>query len=162
MVELEYKTCSHVVDSWEKLRLVPNYQEVAGVLIFRKFFQSTPKALQVFTFGRDRDEADEKLFKSQRLILHAKHYCAMVDRAVGLLGPDSELLAEALLELGEKHSKFGVESSFYPPMGLALIETLEDILGADVFTEEIKHSWFECYQSLALEMMRATKGKRSR
>jgi nitric oxide dioxygenase len=82
----------------------------------------------------------------------------MVDRAIGLLGPDIELLTEILIELGEQHSKFGVEACFYPPMGQALIQTMEKQLGKK-FTPEIKDAWLECYQALAYDMMRAKNAK---
>jgi hemoglobin-like flavoprotein len=78
----------------------------------------------------------------------------MVDRAIGLLGPDIELLTDILIELGEKHNKFGVKPSYYPPMGQALIKTMEDMLG-DKFTQEIKDAWLETYQALAYDMIRA-------
>jgi methyl-accepting chemotaxis protein len=78
----------------------------------------------------------------------------MVDRAIGLLGPDIELLTEILLQLGEKHHHFGVKPSYYPPMGQALINTMADMLG-DKFTREIKDAWLETYQALAYDMIRA-------
>jgi len=34
--ELSYNTISHVIESWEKLRRVKNYEEVAGTLLFQR------------------------------------------------------------------------------------------------------------------------------
>jgi hemoglobin-like flavoprotein len=121
--------------------------------IFPRFFEMEPKAAEVFSFG-DGTKLDEDFYKSPRLTRHATHYMIMVDRAVGLLGPDIELLTDILLELGNSHFKFGVQASFYPPMGSALIATLANMLG-DKFTHEIKDSWLECYQALAYDMIRA-------
>ena len=112
-----------------------------------------PEAADVFSFGHG-DDLDDEFYKSPRLIRHAVHYMTMVDRAIALLGPDIELLTEILLELGANHQKFGVKSSFYPPMGQSLIMTLEKML-KDQFTPEIKDSWLECYQALAYDMIRA-------
>jgi hemoglobin-like flavoprotein len=78
----------------------------------------------------------------------------MVDRAINLIGPDIDLLTEILLELGEKHDKFGVKPSYYPPMGQALIITMADMLG-DKFTPDIKDACIETYQALAYVMIRA-------
>jgi hemoglobin-like flavoprotein len=109
----------------------------------------------VFSFGEGH-VVDEELFKSKRLIRHAEHYMNMVDRAINLLGPDIELLTDIMLELGQQHYKFGVEASFYPPMGVALLEVLQKFLG-DSFTEEMKNSWLETYQALAYDMIRSKK-----
>ena len=78
----------------------------------------------------------------------------MLDDAINMLGPDVELLTEVMTQLGEQHSSYGVEPSFYPPMGSALIETLNELLGND-FSEEMRDAWFECYQEISLDMMRA-------
>jgi nitric oxide dioxygenase len=83
---------------------------------------------------------------------------AMVDRAIALLGPDIELLTDILMELGRQHLKFGVEASFYPPMGQALIHTMEEMLG-DKFVSSAKDAWLECYTALAYDMIRAKHSK---
>ena len=36
MHEIDYKTLSIVIESWEKLRRMDNYEEKAGVALFRK------------------------------------------------------------------------------------------------------------------------------
>jgi hypothetical protein len=36
VVELTYQTVSSVVESWEALRRIPDYEEKAGILIFQK------------------------------------------------------------------------------------------------------------------------------
>jgi hemoglobin-like flavoprotein len=79
----------------------------------------------------------------------------MIDRALGLLGPDIELLTEIMLELGKQHRSFGVETSYYPIMGRALLQTLEEILG-DKFKPAYKESWLEVYQALSYDMIRRT------
>eukprot|EP00980_Cylindrotheca_fusiformis_P015357 scaffold4306_cov154-Cylindrotheca_fusiformis.AAC.3 len=119
-----------------------------------RFFALEPRAIKVFSFGRDIVKPDDALMESQLVRDHAKSYVRMVDRAVDMLGPDVELLTEILLDLGVNHSRFGVEVSFYPPMGQALILTLEEMLG-DKFTTEKKESWLECYAALSYAMMRA-------
>jgi hypothetical protein len=123
------------------------------MLLSKSFFDLEPRAAKVFSFGKDV-ELNEDFFKSPRLVNHAKHYISMVDRALDLLGPDIELLTEILLDLGRSHSRFGVEASFYPPMGQALIRTMEEMLG-DTYTPAIKDAWVKCYQALAYDMIRA-------
>lgn len=114
-----------------------------------------PRAAAVFNFGKTED-LDDEFFKSPKLVRHAAHYMNMVDRAINLLGPDIELLTDILLELGEQHYAFGVEPSFYPPMGAALLKVLQKFIG-DKFTDEVKDAWLETYQALAYDMIRAKK-----
>ena len=40
---------------------------------------------------------------------HAKYFIQMIDKALGMLGPDIELLTEILMDLGQKHVRFGVK-----------------------------------------------------
>ena len=136
-----FETVSHIIDSWEAVRRIYDYEEIAGVLLFKKFFKLEPSAKKIFHFngsssrskgskGYDNDDEDELLFyQSPKLIRHAKYFIQMIDKALQLLGPDSELLTTMLKQLGQKHVKFGVTSKMYPPMGIALLETVEELLG---------------------------------
>ena len=118
-----FDTVSHIIDSWEAVRRINDYDEVAGVLLFKKFFKLEPSAKKIFHFNGsssrskgskgcyDNDDEDELLFyQSPKLIRHAKYFIQMIDKALQLLGPDSELLTTMLKELGQKHVKFGVTS----------------------------------------------------
>ena len=73
-----------------------------------------------------------------------------------MLGPDIDLLSEILLELGEKHQSFGVQTTMYPMMGDALIEMLEDILKED-FTPPLREAWKEIYTEISHDMIAAQK-----
>ncbi len=35
--ELSYNVTSHVIESWEQLRRIKNYEEVAGVVLFKRY-----------------------------------------------------------------------------------------------------------------------------
>jgi hypothetical protein len=35
--ELSYNTTSHVVASWEQVRRIKNYEEVAGAVLFQRY-----------------------------------------------------------------------------------------------------------------------------
>mmetsp|Transcript_32943 Transcript_32943/g.79693 ORF Transcript_32943/g.79693 Transcript_32943/m.79693 type:complete len:161 (+) Transcript_32943:38-520(+) len=155
---MSYDTVTKVVDSFEAVRRIENYDEKAGVLIFKKFFSLEPRAIKVFSFGRNIDSYSEDLLGNRQVIEHGKHYVKMVSRAIDLLGPDIELLTEILLELGKQHERFGVQPEFYPPMGQALLSALSELLG-DKFSEPVRAAWVECYQVLAEDMIRATKAK---
>ena len=114
-----------------------------------------PSAKDVFVFGKDIELNDE-FFKSERLVRHAKFFVKMIDRSIALLGPDIELLTEILLDLGVKHNRFGVKPSHYPPMGKALLATIQELLG-DKFSQQMEDAWVEVFQALAYDMIRASK-----
>ena len=80
----------------------------------------------------------------------------MIDKALGMLGPDIELLTDVLLELGEKHVGFGVKPEYFPSMGRSLLAALKSSLG-DAFTEEVKSAWVEVYGALSYDMIRGQK-----
>jgi hypothetical protein len=97
VVDMSYDEVSNVVESWEEIRrTTENFNEVAGVKLFRKFFAVDPSAAYVFSFGADVELTDD-FFKSERLIEHAGYFITMIDKALGLLGPDVELLTETLV-----------------------------------------------------------------
>jgi len=77
----------------------------------------------------------------------------MLDTALAMLGPDSELLTEIMQDLGAKHVRYGVKADLFPAMGEALIATLECTL-EDQFTETIKQSWEQTYKELSDDMIR--------
>jgi hypothetical protein len=61
-----------------------------------------PEAKRVFGFRNTQSE--EELIKSRRFTKHAAYFIQMIDKALGMLGPDIELLTEILMELGQKVS----------------------------------------------------------
>ena len=67
----------------------------------------------------------------------------MIDKALGMLGPDIELLTEILLDLGKKHVTYGVKPEYFPSMGRALVFTVETMLGEEHFTRQVKDAWVE-------------------
>jgi len=71
-----------------------------------------------------------------------------------MLGPDIELLTEILVELGQKHVRYGVKYEMFPVMGDALLHTLNECLGDD-FTDEIREAWKETYVEISTDMLKA-------
>ena len=86
--------------------------------------------------------------------MHASYLIQMIDTAMNMLGPDSELLTEIMLDLGAKHVSYGVKPEYFPVMGEALILTLEETLKEEI-TPEIKEAWKETYHELSSDMVKA-------
>lgn len=71
-----------------------------------------------------------------------------------MMGPDIELLTEILLELGQKHVRYGVKPEFFPSMGRALIDAVSSNLAEGDFNDTIKCDWVEVYGALSYDMIR--------
>jgi hypothetical protein len=78
-------------------------------------FDLEPEAKAIFGFGKSgKEEISKELIDSRRFTTHAKYFIQMIDKALGMLGPDIELLTEILLDLGKKHVNYGVKPEFFP------------------------------------------------
>lgn len=122
-----------------------------------RFFTIEPEAKEIFGFKADLDPNSDEVLKSKRFIKHAKFFVQMIDRALALLGPEIELLTEIMLDLGEKHVRYGVRAEFFPAMGTALIHAVTTVLGEQRFTEAIRADWLEVYGALSYDMIRGQK-----
>lgn len=119
-----------------------------------RLFNECKESKILFGFPIDIDPNSEELLKSRRFIMHASYLIQMIDTALNMLGPDIELLTEIMTELGQKHVKHGVKPEYFPKMGIALIETLAELLG-DSWTEAVKEAWIETYDALSGDMIEA-------
>jgi methyl-accepting chemotaxis protein len=118
-----------------------------------------PGAQRVFGFPKDMDSSSPEVLKSRRFLRHATYFVQMIDKALSMLGPDIDILTEILLELGEKHVRYGVKPEYFSSMGRALIESLAAELGDD-FTSDVKADWVEVYGALSYDMIRGQKNVR--
>ena len=121
-----------------------------------RLFVLEPEAQLIFGFPKDMDPTSPDVIKNARFIKHAKYFIQMIDKALSMLGPDIEILTEILMELGEKHVRYGVKPEYFPSMGRALIEAVGEQLG-DSFKPSIKADWVEVYGALSYDMIRAQK-----
>ena len=143
-----------VMDSWYRIKCIPNFREVAGVLLFRNIFKLAPAAKAIFQFTRGYDDADEEqLYKSRAFISHAKTVVKMLDDAVNMLS-DLEILGEELEKLGARHVSYGVLPPHYDIVGEALLQTLEQALGKEAWNDTIKEGWTGIYVFVSTSMVR--------
>jgi hemoglobin-like flavoprotein len=107
----------------------------------------------LFGFPMDMDPSCDSLRKSRRFVAHAKYMISMLDKALNLLGPDAELLAEIMADLGKKHAQFGVDDeAYYTIMGESLFLALNQLVG-DYFTPDVEESWTIVYGELTRAMI---------
>lgn len=88
---------------------------------------------------------------------YCTHGCSLF--SVGFLlhktGPDVELIQEILSQVGKRHKDFGVQQSYFPHMGQALVFAIEKLLGADQFTAAHKAAWTEVYEEMSSEILKS-------
>lgn len=154
---MSYHTVDNVLSTWELIRRIPDFKKVVGVQLFQKLFILEPEIQLVFGIPKSLDPRSDDILQNQRFVKHAQYFIEMIDNALGMLGPDIELLTEILVELGKKHVKYGVKPEYFPIMGRALLETIAANVREDQFTEAIKADWLEIYSALSYDMIRARK-----
>ena len=63
-----------------------------------RLFELEPESKIIFGFPKDADLSDnEDLKNNRRFTKHAQYFIQMIDKALGLLGPDLELLTDILV-----------------------------------------------------------------
>jgi len=147
-----------VLASWNKLKAVENYEEVAGGLLFQEMFRTCPETKMLFGFPLDLDVESNVILESRRFKTHAKYFIDMIDRTMGMV--KAKQVEEHMKELGDIHSEFGVKDEYFPIMGSALLHTLKIVLKDD-FNDETKLAWEDVYGRLSSRMISAIKASRS-
>jgi Globin len=147
-----YGTVRAVDESWKHIRTIPNYEVVAGEILFRKIFELAPGALGMFSFGAHFEVEDDGLYSSPLFKRHARGLFQMLDAAIQMLGPDMEPLSVELKELGARHTGYGVLPPHYAVVGQALLFTLEAALG-DKWTPTVQKGWEGVYHFVSSAMM---------
>ncbi|MFH1557788.1 MAG: globin family protein [Pseudomonadota bacterium] len=110
--------------------------EQAAALFYARLFETTPQVKPLFK--GDMTEQGRKLMATLAIVVK------------GL--SNLEAVVPAAQTLAKRHVAYGVEAAHYPPVGAALLWTLEQGLGAD-FTPEVKDAWSEAYGLLASVMI---------
>ncbi|KAG7373454.1 flavohemoprotein [Nitzschia inconspicua] len=146
-------TVRAVDESWLRIREIPNYEQVAGQILFRKIFELAPAALGMYQFGSEFETGTEdELYQHPVFLGHAKAVVQMLDLAINLLGPDMDPVTVALKDLGARHTVYGVLPPHYEIVGQALLHTLEVALG-DGWTDTVKEGWIGVYTFVSTAMM---------
>ena len=116
--------------------VIPDADSVAQEF-YRRLFEIDPSAAALFA-GTD-------MARQRSMLLQALgHVMEKVDQA--------ESLMPTLEKLGRRHVNYGVEDQHYVSVGIALIATLEQLLGS-AFTEDVRAAWTAAY-TLVSDTMR--------
>jgi len=143
---------STVIKSWRMLANTTNYEEQAGMVLFKYLFEDLPEAKPLFGFPPSLEYKD--MAGSKRFMTHAAFLIEMVEKALNMLGEHDDELTSMMKELGEKHVKYGVKPEYFPFMTKSIISMMQEKLTVK-FTDEDKHAWDEVLSALIADMTKA-------
>eukprot|EP00934_Nitzschia_sp_Nitz4_P006677 Nitzschia sp. Nitz4//scaffold135_size62275//31377//32198//NITZ4_006352-RA/size62275-augustus-gene-0.3-mRNA-1//1//CDS//3329535569//6667//frame0 len=146
---LDFQTANTVYESWNQVKKIPNYEDIAGELLFRKIFEIDPSARDLYSFDVDDEE---EIYKSEAFKEHARLVVLCLEQIVNMLGPDLEPFLVELQEMGARHVSYGVVPSQYPVVEQALMITLETALGTK-WTPYLQHCWKTVYGLISCAML---------
>lgn len=142
-----------VVESWDSVKAIPNYQNIAGELLFRRIFELSPETATLFHFTQGYNATDDAMYKNEIFVKHSTAVIAVVTAAVGLLqNGNMDALVSVLKDLGARHAKYDLGEEHYSLVGESLLFTLEKVLGI-AFTSKVKESWVAVYKTISDQMM---------
>lgn len=122
----------------ESFAVVEPHAEEVAQFFYGMLFTIEPSAREMFP-------ANMQVQRS-RLLRALVHVVQMVDR------PDD--LLPFLQQLGRDHRKFGVVSTHYEAVGMALISSVKKFAGP-AWTDEVERAWAEAYTIMARSMLEA-------
>lgn len=96
----------------------------------------------------------EDVANSRRFLTHAVFLVEMLEKALNMLGENDDELTFMLMELGQKHVRYGVKPDYFVHMKKAIIAMLHEKLTIK-FTEEDVNAWDEVLGALISDMTKA-------
>lgn len=118
------------------------HRKAIGRSFYQLLFKQHPDTQNLFnlshlSIGQDGEPGSQMLALSDAVICYAQH----IDQL--------DKLGDLVERVCNKHVSFGVESEHYPVVGTILLQALEDVLGKEIFNEDVKAAVAEAYFFLA-------------
>ncbi|KAK2976339.1 hypothetical protein RJ640_014170 [Escallonia rubra] len=134
-----------VKESWELMK-----QNIPGnsLRFFTLILEIAPAARSMFSFLRDSDEIPQN---NPKLKAHAVKVFKMTCEAAIQLREKGEVVVSdiTLKYLGSVHLQRGVADPHFEVVKEALLRTVEEAVGGEKWSEEMKSAWGEAYDQLA-------------
>lgn len=102
---------------------------------YARMFRHNPELKQIFNAGHQQSGAQQ-----QALAMAVAAYAEHID--------DPSVLAPVLTHIANKHISLGIRPEHYPIVGLHLLASIREVLGAAA-TDELIHAWAAAYGQLA-------------
>ena len=146
--EISFDQIAVVLEAWDLARSGSDkFDEEFGLVALERLFELQPDTKKVFGF----DLSDE--IGKSRASVHANAFALLFDSVFQMLGPDIQFTQDILEDLGHKHKAFGVNPTFFPVMGQAVMHALEYFIGSKL-TPEQKNVWIEVYVAITDEIVK--------
>jgi len=140
--EWSYSTVSNVLDSWERIRRIEDYEQVVGVQLFQKFLTLQPKAKLALGFPNDLDitslqtketPKDFDITRLQTIEETPKDFDITSLQTMEETSKDSDFTS---LQTMEENPRSTRKSTYFVKFFLQMIGTVVDMLGPDMDTFE--------------------------
>jgi len=125
--EWSYSTVSNVLDSWERIRRIEDYEQVVGVQLFQKFLTLQPKAKLALGFPNDLDITSLQTKETP------KDFDITSLQTMEETSKDSDFTS---LQTMEENPRSTRKSTYFVKFFLQMIGTVVDMLGPDMDTFE--------------------------
>lgn len=137
---------TNVIQSWEQVKLTPEVEQVVGQLVFGKFFELAPSAMDFYPFFC---ASQEELFNDPSFRAHSMKVIQTLDYVITSL---MDIDRNVLINLGFRHSKYpGVSPEVFHPLGKALIYALKTSLASN-WHPALEGAWTNVIDFLAENM----------
>ena len=125
-----------VRSSWS---MIAERADVFTARFYSRLFEIDPAAARLFS-GVEMGAQQWKLAQTLGVVVQALD--------------DLDTLLPAVMALGERHTRYGVERRHFEPVGTALLQAFTDTLGRR-FTGQARAAWTAAYSLVSEEMQRA-------
>eukprot|EP00934_Nitzschia_sp_Nitz4_P005293 Nitzschia sp. Nitz4//scaffold201_size42423//5645//6420//NITZ4_007367-RA/size42423-augustus-gene-0.1-mRNA-1//1//CDS//3329541311//5283//frame0 len=136
-----------VVSSWEDMKKKDDYAKRFGTFMFNRVNQLSAE------LGAKFSSIDGGGGPPRHILL----FVGMVDMMVQLLGPDMATFAKRVMDLGERHSKYGIRSLDFPIFWKALSFAFTEMLGREVFRGQVEAAWLRLWHCVSLAMIQGSR-----
>jgi len=118
------------------------HREAIGTTFYKLLFRDNPELKNIFNLSHFQPDKDGK---------PGPQMLSLSDAVISYTANCDQLskLSQLVERVAHKHVSFGVKSEHYPVVGRALLQALEDVLGKEVFNDEVKAAVMEGYFFLA-------------
>jgi hemoglobin-like flavoprotein len=148
--EIRYTSIAKVLESWEISRQKLGCVEEVGAMILLHLFERSPETKAIFGLQIDgKENIQDNPILRNHVLVHGTAMFKFLDGVLNLLGPDIDMIVQVMAGLGKRHQRLGVKKEHFPLLGLAIRNTLEDIMKEN-WTKTLEDAWIEVFDELSL------------
>jgi len=124
-----------------------------SILDPHSLFKMDPTIKPIFGFNVEQVINGHGLHR-MAILIHGQNIIHFLNTMFCVLGPDTDLLQEVLVDISEKHCRLGLSPDHFRLLCRALLEVLSKAMGDD-WTADLKTAWFQVIRFLSFEISKA-------